>query len=133
MKYLKLYEDIYTDKWGKSIVWERDEFKIAVSDLINPTRISLWVNDKNIGNLYLSTIPYKIENRKYYKISSIEIDKKWRGMGLSTELYKVALDHITADGIVSYLPDRINKKQIPKIYKRLGGEIIGDYAIINKK
>lgn len=132
MHHIKLFEDFYTDQWGKLIVWENNYFKIAVSDLINPTRISLW-NDKNIGNLYLSTGKYELVGKKYFKVSSIEIDKKFRGLGLSTELYKIALEYINADGIISYLPDRINKKQIPNIYKRLGGEIIGDFAIINKK
>ena len=47
-------------------------------------------------------------------------------------MYKTLLNHILYDGIVSYLPDRINKKQIPSIYKSLGGYIKDDYAIILK-
>lgn len=135
MKYLKLFEEWantdYTDQWGKRIVWEMDDFKIAISDDKNPSRISLWKGDKNVGNLYLGE-RYKFEGEYFYKVSSIDIDKKWRGQGLSTQMYRIALEYITVAGIISYLPDRINKKQVPNVYKRLGGEVIGDFAIVRK-
>ena len=49
-------------------------------------------------------------------------------MGIARLLYKLALEHINNkySGIISYLPDRVNKKAIPKLYKRLGSEKIED-------
>lgn len=132
MKHVKLFEEfLYEDEYGKAITYDDGNYKIAISDDINPTRISLWENNKNIGNLYTGGI-LKLDDLKLIKISSIEIDKKHRGNGLSKLMYKTLLKHILYDGIVSYLPDRINKKQIPSIYKSLGGHIKDDYAIILK-
>lgn len=131
MKYIKIYED-YTDKYGKLIVYDEGDYKIAVSDNNNPTRISVWKEDKNIGNMYNQVTKYKGE--KYLKVSSIDIDKKYRGLGLGKELYRVALKYTDTKGILSYLPDRINKNTVPSIYKSLGGVIEdGDYAIIYKE
>lgn len=124
----------YIDSYGKKIVYENDGYSIAVSDDVNPTRVSLWYEKKNVGNLYLQMTNFK--SKKYMKVSSLEILPKFRGQGLSTIFYKVALKYLDKDvkGIISYLPDRINKKQVPKIYSKLNAFIVdSDYQIIPKK
>lgn len=47
-------------------------------------------------------------------------------------MYDILISMIGDDikGLYSYLPDRVNKKQIPKIYKRYKTIIKGDYEII---
>jgi GNAT superfamily N-acetyltransferase len=134
MKYIKLFEQFthYKDDFEKEIVWDNGEYKIAVSDLEDPSRISLWYNDKNVGNMYLaSTI--NLDGETYTKVNSIEIEPKFRGQGLGKALYQVALKYITTDGIASYLPDRVNKTQVPSIYKKLNSFTKDDYNIIPKE
>jgi GNAT superfamily N-acetyltransferase len=121
----------YKDEFEKEIVWDNGEYKIAVSDLEDPTRISLWYDDKNIGNMYLSSEIF-LDEETYTKVNSIEIDSNHRGKGLGKKLYQVALKYITTDGIASYLADRVNKNQVPSIYKSLNGFEKDGYNIIPK-
>jgi predicted GNAT family acetyltransferase len=136
MKFIKLFEQFTnienTDEYGKSVVWDNGEYKIAVSELENPSRISLWYNDNNVGNMYLSS-KINLDGETYYKISEVGIDEQHRGKGLGTSLYQVALKYITTDGIASYLPDRVNKTQVPSIYRKLNSFTKDDYNIIPKE
>jgi hypothetical protein len=130
-----------------------EPYKIAVNDINNADYITLWKTDTNTGkdkkvgalkledttigrNSFFSNSQISwLNNTDFLKVSYIEIDKSSRGLGLGLEMYKVALKY-SADnikGIKSYLPDRVNKRQIPKIYKALNGKIEdNDYAYIYK-
>jgi hypothetical protein len=120
------------DEHGKNIVFERDGYSIAVNSVDDVSRISLWENGKNVGNLNL--VAGRSSDLKGYKaISSIEINKANRGIGLATEMYRVALKYIGEKykGIGGENEQRSNSKQIPAIYKRLGGiqHQSGDFTI----
>jgi len=128
------YSGIKSDG-NKNVVYSTKDYKIAVDNVNNARYITLWfVNslfelDVKVGSLAL----YKTED-DFLKVQEIDIQKSHRGKGMATKMYLMALKY-SADnikGIKSYLPDRVNKRQIPKIYKRLNGKIKGDWAYIYK-
>jgi hypothetical protein len=110
-------------------------YKIAVNDVNDADYITLWKTDintgkdKKVGALKLN------ETDNLLKVSEIGIDRGSRGLGLGLEMYKVALKYSSdkIKGIASYLPDRSNRKQIPKIYKKLNSVVEGDWSYIYKK
>ncbi|GHV60763.1 hypothetical protein FACS1894195_0080 [Bacteroidia bacterium] len=120
-----------TDEYGKKIVWENNDYFIAFShgDRKN-YYVSLW--DKSTGKL-VGRIYATLENfnvpKGFLSIDKVEIDKKHRGKGLAKEMYQAVIDFSddNVKGISSYLPNRINKKQVPKIWEKLGGIKEGDY------
>ena len=127
--------DIIKNNSPEMIYYQDDNYLILKDDNYDPTRISLWYEGINVGNLYTSSYTSK-DNNKYYKIKAIEIQPKHRGKGLATKMYSCLKDSAsTYKGIVSYLPDRVNKKQIPKIWSKFNSYIEEDYEIIefNKK
>ena len=101
------------------------------------------LNKKQLGSgndAYISELKYSEEGdkdfSKYLKISEVEIEKEHRGKGLSNLLYKALIDYSGNDvkGILSHTPNRINKIQVPKIWKSLGGrtaKFSDDYQIID--
>jgi ribosomal protein S18 acetylase RimI-like enzyme len=133
---------LFIDEHDKAIVYDDGDFRIAVDDETNARFITLWHKEyvkgkeywKRCGYLdaWKSKINFKDRNDDYLSIRSIEIDKKFRGMGYGTKLYKALFDFSANNikGIYSYLPNRVNKKQVPKIYNKLGAIIDGDYQII---
>ena len=142
MKYIKLYEN-FLDKTlinihGRNIVWKRDDIEITVDSIDDAKYIALWdlnaVGRNKVGFLILSNIRiYKGE--EYRKLDTVEIEPKYRNSGYGLLLYKVALKYLKAniDGIFSYLPDRVNKKEVPRIYKKLNSwNDGGDYEYIKK-
>lgn len=124
------------DKYGKNIVYEEDIYgdiyNISVNNSTNADFITLWKNEKKIGELSANLIEYgKFKN--YMKISYIEIDKKERGQGFGKKMYEMLSLYapLKSKGLYSYLPDRSNKRQIPSIWGKMGQEIIdGDHAFI---
>ena len=131
----------FTDDGNKLVVFNQyrnyTPYKIAVDDINNAEYITLWKTDtdtgkdKKIGYLRL------YENSDGFlsvSESSIE-DRGSKGLGLGLEMYKTALKYSSdkVKGIVSYLPNRTNKKQIPKIYKKLNSVKDGDYEYILKE
>lgn len=128
----------YTDDGNKYIVQQKGDYKIVVDNPEDATHITLWRNvevkgrkyDKKVGTLSLSKGVVSPDG--FLKVNSIEIDKSERGQGFGTEMYRVAMKYAKEGikGIKSYTPDRINKKQVPSIYKRLGGTQEGDYQTI---
>jgi len=125
----------FTDDGNKLVVYQTKDYKISVDDINNAKYISLWfVNplfdlDVKVGHLALS----KTEDG-FLKVQEIDIQKQHRGKGFSTLMYLMALKYSSENikGIKSYLPDRVNKRQVPKIYKKLNGKNIGDWAYIFK-
>lgn len=124
-------EYIKKDENEDKKVWKKDDYSIYVNDLKNATYVSLFKDNKKIGSLSTGGT-YIDDNEKWLKVSLADILKGYRGYGLGKQLYIILLKYSNPEykGIVSYLPDRYNKKQIPKIYNRLGGYTIDDYAFI---
>ena len=121
-----------TDEHGKKIVWEQGDYSISVNSLPIPSYITLWYKGERMGSFYVDLITKN--GKKWYKVSSVHINERHKGNGLGKKMYQVLLSIPNEiEGIYSYLPDRSNKKQIPKIYNSLGGYVEdGDYAYIPK-
>lgn len=132
----------YIDKYGKCIVYDDGEYQISVDDENNATYIVLYHKEyikgeeKMIKCGYLSASINRYNPFKnYLSINSIEIDPKHRNLGYGTKMYQALIDFSSENikGIYSYLPNRINKKQIPKMYKKFKSVIDGDYEYIEFK
>lgn len=121
-----------TDEHGKKIVWEQGDYSIAVNSLPEPSYITLWYQGERMGSFYVDIL--NKSGKKWYKVSSVHINQQHKGKGLGKKMYQVLLSIPNdVEGIYSYLPDRSNKKQIPKIYSSLGGYVEdGDHAYIPK-
>jgi ribosomal protein S18 acetylase RimI-like enzyme len=91
-----------------------------------------WVK-RGYLDAWKSKMNFKNRNGNYLSIRSIEIDKRFRNMGYGTKLYKALFDFSSNDvkGIYSYLPNRVNKKEVPKIYNKLGAITDGVNLIIS--
>lgn len=114
-----------------SVVWEEGEYAITVDSLVNAKYVSLWYKGVAIGRITTKT--YKRGEENYTEVSSANIDfPKHKGLGLGKEMYRALLKHISTAGIISYLPDRVNKRAVPAIYRSLGAHEDGDWAIIKK-
>jgi 8-oxo-dGTP pyrophosphatase MutT (NUDIX family) len=129
----------FTDDGNKLVVFSQyrnyTPYKIAVDNINDADYITLWKTDidtgkdKKVGALKLNEM-----SDNFLKVSEIGIDKGSQGLGLGLEMYKVALKYSSdkIKGIRSYLPDRSNKKQVPKIYKKLNSVVEGDWDVIYK-
>ena len=115
---------VYTRQTGDGL------FAITVNNPVNPSCVTLFLEGKAVARLLSHEMTRKGE--QWMRIEGIEIPTKYRGRGFGKQMYRVLLDHIKTKGIASYLPDRTNKKQVPKIYKALGGVVDGDWAYIPK-
>jgi len=134
---------LFFDEYGKAIVYDNGEYRIAVDDETDARYITLWHKEYIKGNekwikcgyldAWVSKMNFKERIGKYLSIRSIEIEPKHRGMGYGSKLYKALFDFSADDvkGIYSYLPNRVNKKQVPKIYNKLGAITDGDYQFID--
>jgi GNAT superfamily N-acetyltransferase len=128
------------DKYGNLIAYQSGNYRISIDNPNNTKRVVLWnKNDEKwhkIGQLNTYVVEMRIDKdiefKKYLKVQEIEIDKKHRGLGLGMIMYKTLIKYAGKDikGIISYLPNRANKLQIPKIYRKLGAKEVDDYAII---
>ena len=124
------------------IVWERGTARISVNSIKGADYAVLWIRDRDQehwtkkGYISLSIKKVKIDDitKKYLSVSEISIDPKYRGDGYGTELYRAVMRYANSEvsGIISYLPNRSNKKQVPAIYSKLGAysDASGDYCII---
>lgn len=120
------------DEYGKNIVFDNDEYKISVNDPHDASYIALWHAGKAVGKMYLGH--GRTSNTKGYStIRSVDIDKKHQGQGMGKQMYKTAMTYIhdKYKGIGSEQPDRVNKKQVPAIFRRMGGKFheSGDITI----
>ena len=134
---------LFEDEYGKNIVYSRwGEYRIAVDNPKSVSYITLWwLDTKNkwvkVGFLQARETNIKTNGRNgiYLNVSNVHIEPKHRKKGLGYEMFKVLIDFSDdyIKGIVSYLPNRSNKKQIPKIYKKFGSfvEKDTDYQFID--
>lgn len=125
-----------TDTWnGKHVVQQIGQYRIAVDARGLATYVTVWTEDnKRIGSL--STRSGHLKG--YLGIGLAELNRSHRGKGLGLAMYRALLANLDPrwQGIVSYLPDRSNRKQVPKIYRRLGGFVPKgneDYMIIPRQ
>jgi ribosomal protein S18 acetylase RimI-like enzyme len=131
---------LFTDDGNKLVVFNEyrnyNPYKIAVDDVNDANYITLWKTDTNtgkdkkVGSLKLNQTP-----DGFLSVSEISIDRNSKGLGLGLEMYMVALKYSSnkIKGIKSYLPNRSNKRQIPKIYRKLNSVKKGDYEFIYKE
>lgn len=140
----RLFPVIMQDENENHIVFESADRRISVNQPGNANTVVLWVKQnvkgkdhwRKAGSLYTEVktkkLPGEIEMKNYISISSIEIDKECRGEGLGKKMYQILIDHAPEDiaGIISYTPNRSNKKQVPAIYRALGGYEIDDWQLI---
>ena len=132
--------NISNDEYGNYVVYNQNDYKILVNDKQSPTYITLWYFENNkwekVGALNVNISERRFDNdkdfEKYYKVSEIEIKPKHRGLGFGKKMYDILIDMRGDDikGLYSYLPDRVNKNEIPKIYKKYKSFIENDYEII---
>lgn len=129
---------LYEDKHGKQIVYDNNGYQIAVDDSNNARYITLWHEGKKVGVLEtrLNNLnDYYGYSGKFLSVVSANIDAKHRGKGLGLKMYQALKDYSASDiiGFFSYLPNRSNKKTIPKIYNHFKNEVINDYHIVTYK
>lgn len=132
-------EILFTDEYGKNIVYDDGSHRIAVDDPKDAAYVTLWREKKGkwikVGAIdaWKSEMNYKDRNGKYLNIAQANIDKNSKGKGYGSKMYQALIDFSAQNiaGIYSYLPNRVNKKEIPKIYKKFDSEIDGDYDIID--
>jgi hypothetical protein len=94
---------------------------------------------KRVGLLTFLKNPYLSKNGNLFlMIDSINVNEKERGFGLATKMYEFSLKHLPKKykGISSYLKNRVNKKQIPKIYSKFNNRVENwggaEYHLIEK-
>lgn len=116
----------YPYEWNeKTIVWDNGRYYLAVNDFNDPTYLTMWnENNQRIGAM--ATRPMNKRKEQWLGISNVEVQTK--GQRLGTLMYQKLLDMMNPKwaGLVGYVPDMTNKKQIPSIYKRLGAEMPED-------
>jgi hypothetical protein len=103
-------------------------FYIIVDDLKDPTYFSLFKDDIKIG--YLSTKVINKNNKELLNVIELLINKDFRGFNLSKELYQAALESTSTAGLISFIPNRLNKDKISKIYNNFNTLILEDYELI---
>lgn len=110
------------DEHGKHIVFDNNTYKISVNNPDDATYIALWHQGKKVGAMFTGS-GRTSDTNGYSTVRSVDIDKKHQGQGMGKQMYRVALQyaHEKYKGIGSEQPDRVNKKQVPSILKRLGG------------
>jgi predicted GNAT family acetyltransferase len=122
-----------------NVVYEDESYFIQVNSQTQCTYIQLWNKGKRkneiVGKLTtVSKIHDSNLSKDYIEIGVVEVAKKHQGLGYGLKLYQILLKYMDKNkkGIISYLPDRYNKKQVPAIYKKLKGKVVGDLAIIER-
>jgi hypothetical protein len=138
-----LNENKYTitnDEFGNHMVYKKGDYKILVNSEISPTNITLWYDNykgwEKVGALTVNVsevrFDFDTDFQKYYKISEIEIKPQHRNKGFGKLMYNILIEMRgnNIKGLYSYLPDRVNKTQIPSIYKHYKTIIENDFQII---
>lgn len=120
------------DEHGKNIVHDNGTYKISVNDPHDAEYIALWHSGKAVGKMYLGH-GRTADTKGYATVRLIDIDKKHQGKGMGKQMYKTAMTytHAKYKGIGSEHPDRANKKQVPAIFRKMGGKEhqSGDFTV----
>lgn len=139
MKHFLIFEDfsnhIAIDGINPEKMWVEIEFNKGFN-------YRLYLGGSVVGNLWLDgEIEYKGEC--FIEVKIVNIHSMIRGNGYSYLLYKTALQNLQGfAGICSKMSHWSNKKQVPKIYKRLGATpvrfpdedgIMSSYRLLRKQ
>jgi hypothetical protein len=120
----------------KHVVKDFKGYKIAVNRPADPTYLTLWTpENKRIGTLETRSMVGEMAD--YLNVRNVEVDAKYRGERLRFAMYQALLENLGPKykGICAYLPDQANKRQVPKIWKRLGARVSPDsedYLIVDR-
>ena len=133
---------LFTDENENAIVFEREGFRISVNKPGAASYVVLWAKQVVNGKTYwrkAGTLDTNQKTKKiggisgeYLGVSSIEIEKAYRNQGLGLEMYRALIAHAVPNisGVISHTPNRVNKQQVPSIYRKLGAFTDGDNQII---
>lgn len=136
MKNILQYIDFVYESTGAITVYSYGEYRITINSQKEPTHLVLFYQDKKVGvlNCYITDKSFEFcDNKSYnfYVVNHVEIDKEHRNKGYGKMLYKILQEHRgDIKGLISHLPDRVNKKQIPSIYKNFKTITEGDSHVI---
>jgi len=127
---------LYQDENHGAIIYDDGFYKISVNDINDAKYFQLYDDTwKRIGVLetrvkYLDD--YHGYSGKFLAVHAIYIDKPHQDKGFGLKMYKLLQTYSADDviGFLSYLPDRANKKVIPKIYSHFNNVIVEDYHIV---
>jgi ribosomal protein S18 acetylase RimI-like enzyme len=129
-----------TDEFGNIVARIIGNYKILIDSEESPTYISLYYKEgdnwRRVGELRASISEMRWEKsddfEKYYKISLVSVDPEHRRKGFAKLMYDVLINTRGNDivGMYSYLPDRSNKREIPKIWNKYNSYREGDYEIV---
>ena len=114
----------------KHIVWSQNGVRIAVNDPDDATYVTVWTDDNKRIGAFSTRGTRTVNGKRYLMISTIDLNKKFRGQGIGHQMYRALLVHMAPNlaGLISYLPDAVNAKQVPRIHHRLGAQIVPDEA-----
>ena len=130
----KLFESrkpLRIDDYGKLIVWENGDYSISVNSVDDATYIALWYEGKKAGEMFL-TKGRNMATKDYMTVQNVSIQPKHQGRGLGLEMYKAALKYssVKYKGIGGENEQRSNNKQVPAIYRKLGGRQLEDGSFV---
>lgn len=121
-KVLAMEADDGVEEWnGKHVVWSDGNYRIAVNIPDDATFVTLWTDsNERVGSLATRNIS-KYPN--WLSIRNVYIEPKHQGIGLGFQMYRLLLKNLNPNlkGLIGYMPDVTNKRQIPAIYRKLGG------------
>lgn len=126
MKYIKLFENFIEEEVNDDITIIND----------GDGTVTLMYNDDKIGRLKAQITELKLSSdidfTKYYKVSYVEIDDKYKGNGYGTKLYKNLYNNAPSDikAIISHESDRSNQNEVPKIYDKFYNYYEDGYYVI---
>lgn len=133
---------LFTDENENAIVFASGDFRISVNKPGGASFVVLWAKQEVNGKTYWRKAGTLNTNEKskiingvaghYLGVSSVSIEKEYRGRGMGLQMYRALLSQAAPDiaGIISHTPSRVNKKQVPSIYRSLGAFSDGDNQII---
>lgn len=115
-------------------VYQDTEYTVTFDHFTNTggeiLQVILLHNDRHAGMLNSRVVDYK--GAKYANVVGIKIQPIHRSKGFGKMMYETLIhyspDHIV--GLISNLKRRLNKNEVPAIYKRLGSVEEDGYAII---
>lgn len=133
-----IYDKPETNKHGQHVVYSDGSYEIHINKIGDATNATVhhrpYFNENShyVGELHTSKIHKDLGHgeKQYLNVNYTQLgdegdeDCPHKGRGLGTLMYKALLKHSHPDvaGIASKLSDRDNKREIPKIYKRLGAD-----------